>query len=677
MTTAETAPPQHATAAASRPRSSMLAAAASFLPWIVYWILVGNADFRVAVTVAFALSVIATTMSLRLGRTAMLLRPGRTTMTLRPGSQPKVLDVGTVAAFAALLILAYATNDHFLERWLQPLSNAALFSIVGVSVLIGKPFTLQYARESVSPDIAALPGFVYINTLISWVWVLAFGIMTALSLIPPIAQGAATIRDGGATLSIVCYWVAPFTVMGVAGLFSGWFPDWFTSRLVPHAAPELTPQPPGPVSAEHAAINGVLLSAEPRDGQLDSGLSVRLTGLAEGAGACITVTQTDLMGRRFRSYARYAAGSAGTVDTTEAPLEGTWSGPDPAGPIWSMRMPEDQVPDLFVPPLGPNPVTVSAAVEGVGTLTTTVRRRAMAEGVTCKEIEDDGVVGRLYLPPGAGPHPGVAVFGGSEGGVDSQSATAAQLASRGYAALTVGYFGCQGLQDSLIDVPLERFRDGINELRAVSGDRVAALAVSKGAEGVLAAAAHLQLALRCLVLISPSHVVWQAIGDQGPAAGKSSWTLQRAPVPFLPMDGEALMPEMLRNVVWSGRRHRRHEPSLLHLKSSYSLADTDAVATAAIPAERVAAPLLLISGDADALWPSTTMATALLAARARTDDEHHHYTDAGHLIRLPNLPTQAQGTEGIAFGGTPEGLAAAQSDAGVRIFDFLQRHLAG
>ena len=48
------------------------------------------------------------------------------------------------------------------------------------------------------------------------------------------------------------------------------------------------------------------------------------------------------------------------------------------------------------------------------------------------------------------------------------------------------------------------------------------------------------------------------------------------------------------------------------------------------------------------------------------------YDGAGHLIRLGLLPTDAPWTNGIAFGGSREGLAAAQADATTRVVDFLE-----
>ncbi len=139
------------------------------------------------------------------------------------------------------------------------------------------------------------------------------------------------------------------------------------------------------------------------------------------------------------------------------------------------------------------------------------------------------------------------------------------------------------------------------------------------------------------------------------------------------------MPELLHNAIWASRRERRHEPTLLHLAAAYSLDDTDAVDAARIPVERVGSPILFLSGDADALWPSTAMAGAAQRARVTAGiaraDEHRHYPNAGHLIRMPYQPTQAQWTSGIAFGGTPAGLAAAEADAGQQTLRFLASHL--
>lgn len=171
-------------------------------PWIVYWILVGNVAFRTAVLIAFGASIVVFAH------------------TIASGQRPKVLEMGSVLVFAAVTVVTLTTNDHFLEQWIQPLTNGGLFLIALASVVVHQPFTLQYAREGVSAEVAASPGFIAANYRITWVWVAAFGVMFVSSLIPPIFQGEATIHDGASTLSIVFYWVIPYGALALAILYT-------------------------------------------------------------------------------------------------------------------------------------------------------------------------------------------------------------------------------------------------------------------------------------------------------------------------------------------------------------------------------------------------------------------------------------------------------------------------
>ncbi len=212
----------------ANPLQNAFAMIADFIPWIVYWSLVGNVPFRVAVTIACAISV---------GLTAQTLLRQRT---------PKALEVGASVVFVILLVVTFLTNDRFLERWLQPLTNGGLFLITLASILIGKPFTLQYAREHTPPEIAETRGFLRANQIITWVWVIAFALMTLSSLIPPLVQGRAALTDAGSLLSIIFYLIVPFSFLGLAALFTHWFPDWFARRMGGRSAGSSpnAPQPP-------------------------------------------------------------------------------------------------------------------------------------------------------------------------------------------------------------------------------------------------------------------------------------------------------------------------------------------------------------------------------------------------------------------------------------------------
>ena len=362
----------------------------------------------------------------------------------------------------------------------------------------------------------------------------------------------------------------------------------------------------------------------------------------------------------------------------DTPSSGDWTGADATGALWSMVPSDRRLPELFIPPGDAAAVEVTASTSG-GTVGATLVRLPHAGDVRVEEIGGEGFAGRLYLPEASSPLPGVALVGGSEGGLDMQSGAAGLLASRGYAALVVAYFGAHTLPKTLERIPLEAFAAGIRALAVraeVDADRTAAMAISKGSEGLLSAAAHLpDLPLRALVAVSPSQVVWQAIGDQGATPDTPSWTLCGEDLPFAPVAGEAVMPELLRNAALRGWDRRCHRPTLMHLLSTYALDDAAALAAARIPVERIDAPLLLIWGEEDELWPSGSMANAIAAKRDNAADIELPYPGAGHFFRPPLLPTTATWSEEIAFGGEPGPTTRAHADAWARTLTFLHERV--
>ena len=182
-------------------------------PWIVYWVLVGNVPFTTAVLVALAIAAV----SLVIGR--MRWTPGRT------------IEIGAVATFIVLTVLTFTLDQSFMERWMQPLSNAGIFLVALTGVLIGKPFIREFAEVGQPKEVVESELFAKITTLLTWIWVAAFAGMTVSSAIPPIVQGDATILDTKTPLSFVCYWVIPFSLLGLAALASRVLPE----KMVPAA----------------------------------------------------------------------------------------------------------------------------------------------------------------------------------------------------------------------------------------------------------------------------------------------------------------------------------------------------------------------------------------------------------------------------------------------------------
>jgi hypothetical protein len=176
-------------------------------PWIVYWVLVGNVPFTTAVLVALAIAVAA-------------LAIGSAT-----GKSERTLEIGAVATFLVLTVLTFALSESFDQRWIQPLSNAGIFLVALISLLIGKPFVREFAAAEQPADVVKTELFRRVIRVLIWIWVATFAGMTVSSVIPPIVQNNATILDAKTPLSFVGYWVIPFSLLGAAALASRFLPD--------------------------------------------------------------------------------------------------------------------------------------------------------------------------------------------------------------------------------------------------------------------------------------------------------------------------------------------------------------------------------------------------------------------------------------------------------------------
>lgn len=173
---------------------------AGFAPWIVYWVLVGNVPFAVAVLAALAVAVLALVASRIRHSTA------------------SSLEIGAVATFAVLAVLTFTLSQTFMEQWIQTLSSAGILLVALIGVLIGKPFVREFAEIDQPAEVVKSELFERITTLVTWIWVAAFAVMTVSSAIPPLVQHDATLLDTLTPLSFVCYWVIPFLAVGLAVL---------------------------------------------------------------------------------------------------------------------------------------------------------------------------------------------------------------------------------------------------------------------------------------------------------------------------------------------------------------------------------------------------------------------------------------------------------------------------
>jgi hypothetical protein len=175
-------------------------------PWIVYWVLVGNVPFGAAALAGLAVAAVA----LALGGT---------------GTPQRTLEIGSTATFVVLVVLTFALGGSFAQRWMLPLSTAGFLVVALAGTLTGKPFVRAFAAAEHPADVVKTDLFVRTVGVLNWIWLTTAAGMTVSSAIPPIVRGDATILDTRTPLSYVCYWLVPFTLLGLAALASRILPQ--------------------------------------------------------------------------------------------------------------------------------------------------------------------------------------------------------------------------------------------------------------------------------------------------------------------------------------------------------------------------------------------------------------------------------------------------------------------
>jgi hypothetical protein len=183
------------------------------------------------------------------------------------------------------------------------------------------------------------------------------------------------------------------------------------------------------------------------------------------------------------------------------------------------------------------------------------------------------------------------------------------------------------------------------------------MGISKGAELALLTASR-NPEIRAVVVGVPSNVVWAGIDQSGGPVG-SSWTFEGQPLPYTPYDLS------------------RGFSGVFNL---YNDSLNAAPAGAEIPVEAINGPVLMISGQADGLWPSSEMANRV-ERRLQAHNFAHAvtniaYPDAGHAAFGIPVAADAPGLErAVYLGGTVPGLVAARADGWPRVLRFLREAL--
>jgi hypothetical protein len=186
----------------------------AFAPWILLSVVEGPHRVVLASALACALAVL-------IGLAGVYT-----------GVRPKLLDITGVVFFAALVVVAAVagmSTQTWLGIWADEVSNATIAAIAVGSILVRRPFTLQYAREQVDPEAWNSPLFLRINYVISAVWAAVFVITAVVGYV---GDGPLHQPD-----NVWTNWIVQIALMILAVKFTEWYPDHATAEAEPASSP--------------------------------------------------------------------------------------------------------------------------------------------------------------------------------------------------------------------------------------------------------------------------------------------------------------------------------------------------------------------------------------------------------------------------------------------------------
>ncbi len=427
---------------------------------------------------------------------------------------------------------------------------------------------------------------------------------------------------------------------------------------------------------------GLKIASTPSIALYGEPFSWKVTGLRSGERVTVKAVSKDARMMLWESEAVFKADASGTIDLgTQAPVSGGYTEADIFGLLWSMK-PEKSDPKkpIAYRDNGVSGWTVDLTATDSSGKTSLARFRCVfqmpGEALVRVPLEKDGLHGFLYHPAEGGPFPGVIMLGGSEGGLSEARARA--FASNGFASLTLAYFGYPNLPDELVEIPLEYFERATAWMKAqpkVNAERLGLVGGSKGGELALLVASRSN-DFRAVVAMTPAAHVWEGhtlrffSPDYEPV---SSWSLGGRPLPYIPFE---VSPE--EKEIYQKGEIASFVP---FFRDGLAQAGPATVEKAAIPVEKIQAPILLISGTDDQIWPAGEFCAAIMARLKKAgflyEVKHLSNEKGGHSSCVPFLITANRGLliDGDPSGGSPQADARGGYRSWKETIDFLRLHL--
>jgi len=132
------------------------------------------------------------------------------------GRSVKTLAAGSAVVFAAIGLYLALVYPQFGTLGVKLSVDIGIFVISLGSMLVRRPFTLQYALEAVPAETAAMPGFLHANYVITAAWTVAALLMAAANLVLIYVPG----------LPLWSSLAVAFAARNSAVYFTKWYPEY-------------------------------------------------------------------------------------------------------------------------------------------------------------------------------------------------------------------------------------------------------------------------------------------------------------------------------------------------------------------------------------------------------------------------------------------------------------------
>ena len=180
-----------------------------FLPWIAFCVISGPSLWRLDAAIIVALALVPV-----LGYKQL--------------AKGFILTWGSLLFFSVILVLVVILRNMWVIQNLDILAKGILAAIAWLSIFLGQPFVLQYARQTVPPERQASPVFYRTCRNLSSMWGLVFLIATGMSVAKTYGWWAEGMGYQAVSLGLI----------GLGLWLNHWYPQYVRRQAKPGVNPD-------------------------------------------------------------------------------------------------------------------------------------------------------------------------------------------------------------------------------------------------------------------------------------------------------------------------------------------------------------------------------------------------------------------------------------------------------